>query len=136
MSTAMPHDKSLDTDFMFTKLMVDDLEKVGAFYATVFGLVELHRLDAKIVERPIKEIVYKSTYAGGPMFVLVKFLDAPKPGNDQLALGFSTKDLDAFMVRLEKAGGRVLEQTQDDHFRHAFAEDIEGNQLQVTQMIG
>lgn len=136
LADAMPHGRTLDMDFMFTKLRVDDLDATAAFYTNVCGLVEMHRVEAKIAGRAVSEIVYQPTVSGGPMFVLVKFHDAPPSGNDEVMLGFSTKDLDAFVERLKAAGGSVLEQTQDDYFRHAFAQDVEGHQLQVTQLRG
>jgi predicted enzyme related to lactoylglutathione lyase len=122
-------------DFMFTKLLVNDLEKAASFYSSVFGLVEMHRLDAHIADRPVSEVVYQPTYEGGPMFVLVQYRDAATSSRDELMLGFSTKDLDAFVGRLENAGGRVLARAEDASFRHAFAADPEGHQLQITQPI-
>lgn len=135
MADQMPSGRTLDTDFMFTKLAVDDLDKSAAFYATVFGLVEMHRLDAKIVGEPVSEVVYLSTYPSGPLFVLVKYTDAPKPPSGEVTLGFSTQDLDALVARLEKEGGRVLDITHDAYFRTAFAHDPEGHKLQITQSV-
>jgi len=135
----IPHGRSLDTDFMFTKLLVDDLEAAAAFYTSVCGLVEMHRVEAEITGRKVSEIVYLPTSQGGPMFILAKFSGAPKPANDQLILGFGTQDLDALLSRAEAAGGRVLEKSGADHpsgFRHAFVADPEGNWLQISQPIG
>lgn len=138
MTSEIPYGRTLDADFMFTKLLVDDLEKSAVFYASVCGLVELHRLDAEITGRKVSEIVYKPTYSGGPMLVLTKFHDAPKPNYDELILGFATKDLEAFLKRVEKAGGCVVEQIQTNPqvgFRHAFIKDAEGHLAQVSQAI-
>jgi predicted enzyme related to lactoylglutathione lyase len=135
----IPHGRTLDTDFMFTKLLVDDLEQAAAFYTSVCGVVEMHKVEAEITGRKVSEIVYMPTYQGGPMFILAKFHGAPKPANDEVILGFATKDLDAFVARVEAAGGRILEKSADDHpsgFRHAFVTDIEGNNLQISQSIG
>ena len=109
MAYEIPHGRSLDTDFMFTKLLVDDLEKAAAFYAS------------------------------GPLFVLAKFKDAPKPANDEVILGFAAKDLEAFAARVEAAGGRVLDKSGADNasgFGHIFVADVEGNVLQVSQSQG
>jgi lactoylglutathione lyase len=139
MANGAPADRTQDTDFMFTKLLVDDLEKAAAFYASVCGLVELQRLDAEIAGRPVSEICYKPTYPGGPLLILAKFHGAPKPANDELILGFSTKDLESFLKRVEEAGGHVVQQIQQDPrsgLRHAFFEDIEGHLVQISSTMG
>ncbi len=139
MATEMPHGRALDTDFMFTKLQVDDLEKSAAFYMAVCGLVELQRVEAEIAGRRVSEICYRSTYPGGPMFILAKFHDAPKGHNDELILGFATRNLEAFLARAELAGGSVAEPIQENPragLRHAFVRDIEGHLLQVSQPVG
>ena len=139
MAYEIPHGRSLDTDFMYTKLLVDDLEKAAAFYASVCGLIEMQRVEAEIIGRKISEIVYLPTYKGGPLFVLAKFKDAPKPANDEVILGFAAKDLEAFAARVEAAGGRVLDKSGADNasgFGHIFVADVEGNVLQVSQSQG
>lgn len=139
MANGIPSGRKLDTDFMFTKLLVNDLEKAAAFYTSVFGLIEMHRLDAKIAGRPVSEIVHMPTYPDGPMFILAKFHGAPKPTNDESILGFSTKDMGALLQRVEKAGGRLLElmpETAESPFRTAFVEDFEGHVLQISQSVG
>jgi len=138
MAYEIPHGRTLDTDFMFTKLLVSDLETAAKFYTSVCGVVEMHRVDAEIIGRKVSEIVYLPTYQGGPMFILAKFDAAPKPVNDEVILGFATKDLGAFIARVEAAGGQVLEMSAADNpsgFRHAFVSDIEGNILQITQVV-
>jgi len=139
MPVEMPYGRTLDSDFMFTKLQVDDLEKSAAFYGAVCGLVELQRIDAEITGRRVSEICYRSTYPGGPMFILVKFHDSPKGHNDELILGFATKDLDALLKRAEAAGGSVAEPIQENPqagMRHAFVRDVEVHLLQISQSMG
>lgn len=136
MTDQMPSGRTFDTDFMFTKLAVKDLDKSAAFYAAVFGLVEMHRLEATIVAEPVSEVVYLATYPNGPLFVLLKYHGVPETAIGEVTLGFSTKDLDALLARLEAEGGRLLDVMQDGHFRTAFAEDPEGHKLQITQSIG
>ena len=136
MAAAIPHGRSLDADFMFTKLVVNDLDRAVAFYAAVFGLVEMHRLDAEITGRKVSEVVFMPTSEGGPMFVLAKFHDAAGPAKDELILGFATADLDALLERAVQAGGRIAEQAAGGGFRHAFIVDPEGHLVQVSQMAG
>ena len=61
MAYEIPHGRTLETDFMFTKLLVNDLEKSAAFYSTVIGLIEMNRMEAEITGRKITEIVYMAT---------------------------------------------------------------------------
>lgn len=136
MANEMPHGKTLDSDFMFTKLVVNDLDKAAEFYTSVFGLIQMHRLDAAITGRAVSEIVYMPTYPGGPMFILAKFHDVSKPASDEVLLGFATKDMDALLARVDKAGGRVVEQIPaSEHipFRTAFIKDAEGHLVQISQ---
>lgn len=132
----VPSGRTLDADFMFTKLVVADMEKSAAFYTAVFGLVEMNRVEARIVGRPVSEIVYMPTYAGGPLFILAQFNDAPAPALNETILGFSAKDLEAVLERAVQAGGQVLEGIQEPHpgMRHAFIADVEGHVVQISSM--
>ena len=139
MAYEIPHGRTLETDFMFTKLLVNDLEKSAAFYSTVIGLIEMNRMEAEITGRKITEIVYMATYEGGPMFILGKFHDAPKPVNDEVILGFGTKDMGALLERAEKAGVSLAEPLREDPnmgFRTAYLFDPEGHLVQISQPLG
>ena len=136
MAGAIPHGRNLDTDFLFTKLVVDDLDRAVEFYGSVFGLIEMHRLDAEITGRAISEVVFMPTCEGGPMFVLAKFHDKVGPVAGETILGFATGDLDALLDRAMKAGGRVAEQRDAGSFRHAFVIDPEGHLVQISQAVG
>lgn len=136
---SIPSARALDTDFMFTKLNVHDLDAAAAFYASVVGLVEMARVEAVIAGRPVTEVVYMPTYPGGPMFVLAHFHDAPAPATGELIMGFASQDLDAFVARAQLAGGTVIEAAHDipeAGMRVAFVADTEGHILEVTQMLG
>lgn len=133
MAIELPHGQTLGMKFMFTKLPVNDLERSATFYTSVFGLVEMQRIDAQIIGRPATEVVYMPTHANGPLLILLKYHDLPKRPNEAVILGFSTDDLTAFVDRLEKAGGRVVDRMEVPGMQIVFGEDIEGNRLQVTQ---
>lgn len=126
-----------DAHFAFTKLVVDDLEKCHAFYTGVCGLVEQFRYESEISERAISEIGYAPTAAGGASFALLKYLNADKPANGELILGFTTDDIDAFVARALAAGGRVADPVRampDLGLNVAFVEDCEGHLIEVVQM--
>ena len=136
MASAMPHGRTLDTDFMFTKLVVHDLERAVQFYTSVFGLVEMHRLDAEITGRMVSEVVFMPTCEGGAMLVLLRYHDATGPVIGEQLLGFATQELEALIGRAEAAGARVLERKVAGGFEHAFIADPEGHVLQVSQVAG
>jgi lactoylglutathione lyase len=137
-TNTMPHGRTADAHFSFTKLIVEDLEGTAEFYKSVCGLVEQMRFDATIHGRPISEITLLPTYPGGGSLTLLKFTDVPKRIDGELILGFTTADLDAFVARVEKAGGRVTDPIRtmaEMNLRVAFVEDIEGHLLEAVQLL-
>jgi predicted enzyme related to lactoylglutathione lyase len=137
MTNTLPHQRTADAHFSFTKLRVADLEKTAAFYKAVCGLVELQRVDASIEGRAIREIMFGPTYPGGGSLTLLQFLDAAKPHREELILGFTTSDIEAFVDRVKAAGGRVTDPIRslpDHRLRVAFVEDVEGHSIEVVQL--
>jgi len=123
-------------DFGFSKLVVGDLERCGAFYRAVCGMEESGRYDAELGGRPIREILFRPTSRGGGTLVLLSFLDEPRPGSGEAILGFTTPDLEAFVERARSAGGSVFQasKTIDElKLRVAFVRDPEGHLLEVVQ---
>lgn len=124
--------------FSFTKLVVGDLEKCATFYKAVCGLQELARVDARIAGRDIREIMFNPTGEGAATFVLLSFVDTPRPAGDEVILGFITQDLEAFVARARAAGGSVYQEitTEADHgVRVAFVRDVEGHLMEVVQLL-
>ncbi|ANI77703.1 MULTISPECIES: VOC family protein [Sphingobium] len=140
MASQIPHAKTQDTDFMFTKLQVKDLEGAVAFYSSVIGLVEMNRVEAEIVGRKVSEVVFMPTYAGGPLFILAQFHDTGTPAANELILGLATKDIAGLIERAEAAGARVLEPAREvpgmGGMQVAFIADPEGHVLQLSQIGG
>jgi len=140
MASQIPDAKTQDTDFMFTKLQVKDLDGAVAFYTSVAGLVEMTRVEAVITGRKVSEAVFMPTYPGGPMFILAQFHDTQAAAANELILGFATKDIASFVTRAERAGGRVLESAREvpgmGGMQVAFVSDPEGHVLQISQAGG
>jgi predicted enzyme related to lactoylglutathione lyase len=127
------------TAFSFTKLVVDDLEKMADFYTEVFGLAAVHRVRAEIGGEPIEEILFG---AGGELapgsLVLLKFVGRPRPRPGEVLLGFTTDDLPALLDRVVAAGGAVHEgirEMPEMKLRVAFATDPEGHLAELVQML-
>lgn len=122
----------------FTKLVVDDLDKVAAFYAAVCGLVEEGRAEDEIAGRPMQELYFKSDPPGTGTFTLTKFVGGPAGSRPGVILGFVTDDIDAFVDRAQSAGASV-EQAAHPRPEHgvkvAFLNDIEGNLLEVVELL-
>lgn len=124
--------------FGFSKLLVNDLEKCAAFYKDVCGLTELARVESEIAGRGIKEIMFNATAPGAATFVLLKFVDTTKAYSDEVITGFITDNLETFVERAKKAGGKVVQdiQSQPEHgVKVAFVTDIEGHLLEVVELL-
>jgi len=124
--------------FNFTKLVVGDLEKSHAFYTEVCGLEEHVRINSSLKGEPFVEIMYKAQYPGGPTFVLLQYLNLPAPAPGEIILGFITPDINAFIARAEKAGGKLLQaiKTNEEHrVKVGFVSDAEGRVIEVVEQL-
>ena len=122
----------------FTKLIVQDLDKVAAFYGAVCGLVEEAQADAEIAGRPIRELYFKSNPPGTGNFTLTKFLDVEKSATESVILGFIADDIHQFVESAAAAGGVVVvaAHPEPEHGVHvAFVKDVEGNLIEVVQLM-
>lgn len=138
MSHPMPYGATLDANYMFTKLVVVDIDAAAAFYTSVFGFVEMHRVEAAIDGRAVSEIIYMPTSEGGPMFILAKFLDSDMPATGETLLGFGVSDLDGLIARAIGAGGALKQRIEAQPgmpFHTAFLTDPEGHVVQVSQPV-
>lgn len=122
----------------FMKLVVQDLDKVAAFYGAVCGLIEEAQADADIAGRPIRELYFKSDPPGTGNFTLTKFLDVEKSATESVILGFIAHDIHRFVGDAVAAGGVVVMavQADPDHGVYvAFVKDVEGNLVEVVQLM-
>jgi catechol 2,3-dioxygenase-like lactoylglutathione lyase family enzyme len=93
-----------DGAFTFTKLIVGDVERSAAFYRDVCGLTEANRMSGEFDGRSLTEIILTADPPGPANLILIAYHGEPPAAGDSI-LGFYTADIDAFLVRLEKAGG-------------------------------
>ena len=125
--------------FGFTKLVVDDLEGMSAFYQAAYGLREFDRVIAEIAGNPIDEIMLGIDRAYGPgSLVLLKFTQQPAPAPGAVILGFQTDDLDALVTRVHDLGGQVPvppKVSEVAPVRVAFVTDLEGNLAECVQLL-
>ncbi len=125
----------------FTKLIVDDEEKMAAYYASVYGLRPAHRIqgDSAGTGEAFREIImtWTDSMADGTL-VMFKFANRPKPRDQQVILGFITEDMEALKQRILAAGGKLVGPTREetDHgVRVQFSEDPEGALAENVQML-
>jgi predicted enzyme related to lactoylglutathione lyase len=126
--------------FVFTKLVVDDLEAMADYYCAVFGLHRGTRdkFEHGVGGEPIDEIAL--TAKPGDEYgalTLLKFINRLAVKEDEAILGFTTTDLSALQARVKRAGGTLLSQVKElpDHgIRVAFARDPEGHLNELVEI--
>jgi lactoylglutathione lyase len=122
----------------FTKLVVEDLDKMSSFYQALCGLTEEGRAEATIGNRPICEVYFKSDPPGTGTFTLTKFCDARKPAGYSVILGFIASDINQFVETAIAAGAAMIDpvQSQPEHgVKVAFVDDPEGNLIEVVELL-
>jgi predicted enzyme related to lactoylglutathione lyase len=126
---------------MFTKLIVEDEEKMAAYYAVTYGLTPAVRVagDSLGSGEGFREVIMTrgADMASGTL-VMFKFTDRPKPRDQQVILGFVTPDLDALKERIVANGGKLIGPTRDETehgVRVQFSEDPEGALAENVQML-
>jgi len=124
--------------FSFTKLVVDDLEKMAAFYTQVYDLKQITRVRDQIGSEAIDEIILGTGSEMSPgSLILLRFVDRPRPQNGEVLLGFTTGDLPALLERIRAAGGGVhagIKEVPEMKLRVAFATDPEGHLAELVEM--
>ncbi len=130
------------SNLSFTKLVVDDLDRMAGFYCDVFDLYETGRLHIEqgAIGEPIEEIfLCPSPDDRYGSFVLFKFLARPAPRDNETILGFQTRDLDALLARAEARGGRLaapIKAMPELGVRVAMVLDPEGHLCELVEQRG
>ncbi|MFF5965228.1 VOC family protein [Streptomyces collinus] len=127
-----------DARFTFTKILVDDLEAEAAFYSTVLGLVEKHRVAGGEGTGAYSQSIMCCADSDEPSLLLLKLLhrEAPTPG--EAVLGFAVADVDEVVRATETAGGSVSSgpRSLPQHgLRIAHVKDPEGHLLELVQRL-
>lgn len=123
--------------FTFTKLVVDDLEKMAAFYGQVFELDQISRIQDAIGPDAIDQIILGTAGALTPgALILLRYVAKARPQNGEVVLGFTTGDLPALLDRVRAADGGVhcdIRDFPDMNVRVAFATDPEGHLIEIVE---
>jgi lactoylglutathione lyase len=125
------------THFVFTKLIVDDLDTQATFYATVFGQVVKHRFSGGEGDGAFEEIVMGPVSGEAPSLLLVRYdRKAPEPG--EAVLGFAVADVDEAVRAALAAGGVVRSEPKSlpqQGVRVAEIADPERHRLELVQYL-
>lgn len=126
---------------MFIKIIVEDEEKMAAYYGAAYQLLIAHRVagDSAGTGEAFREVIMSrdGRYAG-ETFVLFNFVDRPKPRDQQSIVGFITGDIKALSERIVAAGGKLVGPLRDmpEHgVRLQFSEDPEGALAENVQLL-
>jgi predicted enzyme related to lactoylglutathione lyase len=128
------------SSFGFTKLIVDDLDRMAAFYRDAYGLHPVNRVRGESIGgEEIDEIMVSADpKAQWSSLVLLKYVTREPSPNGEVILGFTTDDLPALLGRVTKAGGRIhapIEEMPELKIRVAFATDPEGHLAELVQVL-
>ena len=126
-------------NFSFTKLVVDDLEGMSAYYQQAYGLKEHGRIQAEIDGDPIDEIFLGSGGDAGASLILMQYVERPAAPRGAVCLVFTTDDVDGLVARVCAAGGAVdVAPYQSDvtPYRAGFTTDPEGNRIENVEIPG
>ena len=125
------------TTFSSTKLIVHDLEKLAAFYCEAYGFEQTGRIQAEIAGEPIDEILLGRDGETGGGLILMKYVDRPAPPKGEVALVFTTHDIDALFDRVGAAGGSIyVAPFQSDvvPYKAGFTTDPEGHLIENVEL--
>lgn len=129
----------MTTHSMFTKLIVADEKAQAAYYAAVYGLNEVYRVEGDSDGEPFREVILspgKDMSAG--TLVMFNFTARAKPRDQQVILGFVVDDLEALVGRVEANGGRIvgpIREEAEHGIRVVFTTDPEGALCENVQML-
>ncbi len=130
------------SNLSFTKLVVDDLDRMADFYCKVFDLHQTGRLKIEqgAIGEPIEEIfLCPSPDDRYGSFVLFKFLQRPAPRDNETILGFQTTDLKRLVERASRCGGGLaapIKEMPELGVRVAMLRDPEGHLCELVEAKG
>lgn len=126
------------SSFVFTKIVVDDLDAQAAFYTAVLGQVVKHRFIGGEGERVFEEIVLGAESGDGPSLLLIHYASGGTPHSGEAVFGFAVTDVDATVRAALAAGGTVRSEPRSmPHVAMKVAElaDPEGHLLEIVQQV-
>ena len=127
---------NFETFFGFTKIIVDDLDRIAVFYEQTMGFRQFQRVHSSVAGEPMEEIILVH---GEGMGQSVPLVGSPASQPTTFWLGFQTKDVAALVAKVVAAGGSVVEAPREDPehgVRVAFAKDPDGRLMELVELLG
>jgi lactoylglutathione lyase len=130
-----------DAQFVFTKIIVADIERAYAFYHSVFGLIEIARISDGEGEMEMHEIIIGRAGEQGmpvPSLIVQRYPNKLLPPLDGVALGFTTTNIEDTIAKAVAAGASVATPvtTNTEHqIKAAFLIDPQGVSLELLQYL-
>lgn len=129
--------------FIFTKIIVSDVDRLLAFYRDAFGMTQITRISHGAGVDELDEIIMGSAGSAGGAnaghtLVIQRFPNRPIPACGEVTLGFIVADIDQAIKGAVAAGATITRPVWDepDHgIRVAFIKDPDGHLIEVVQMI-
>jgi len=126
--------------FSFTKIIVDDLERIADFYKHTMDFREYQRHEDEVAGEAIEEIIliHGEEMGQGVPLIIWKFPDREPPVASDCILGFQTTDIDMLVDKGVAAGGTLVQTPWNDlehGVRVAFMKDPDGRLLELVQLL-
>jgi len=128
-----------DEQFVFTKMIVADIERAFAFYSSVFGLIEIARISNGEGENEMHEIIIGRAGEQGvpvPTLIVQRYPNKLLPPLDAVTLGFTTSNIEATIAKAIAAGASVtvpVTTQAEHHVKVAFLVDPQGATIELLQ---
>ena len=122
----------------FTKLIVDDVDKMAAFYSEVYGLKAIDRIQSEIGGDRMDEIILGANGQNTRGIILLKFVDKKPPAIGEVILGFITDRIDVLFERILAAGGGIhspIKADAEKPYKVGFVTDPEGHLTEIVEMV-
>ena len=130
---------NFETFFGFTKIIVDDLDRIAVFYEQTMGFRQFQRVHSSVAGEPMEEIILGAGMGQSVPVVVWKWPNRPAPAASDVILGFQTKDVAALVAKVVAAGGSVVEAPREDPehgVRVAFTKDPDGRLMELVDLLG
>jgi len=130
-----------DGQFVFTKVIVADIERAFEFYNKVFGLVEIARISNGTGVTEMHEIIMGTAGSSGmpvPTLIVQRYPNKLLPSVEAIVLGFTVGNIEATIAAAVDAGASIeipLSVHEAHGVKVAFLVDPQGIMIELLQYL-
>jgi predicted enzyme related to lactoylglutathione lyase len=125
--------------FGFTKLVVNDLDRLERFYREVFGLERVGRVTTDEHQYALEEVILALPgEPGAHRLIITRYSQRPCPAAGAAWTGFVVPDIEAALAAVEHGGGAIevpVHGNPEHGVLAAIAADPEGHLIEIIQML-